>query len=83
MGETLADGFNHHEDLNWRSLFWDKYPQNHGVKLENQIKGNNDFFYWYMHRYYKKEAKYNIVQDRVKEYFRYLTKDPEIIFDLG
>ena len=36
-----------------------------------------------MHRYYKKEPQYNIVLERLAEYFKYLTNDPEAMFDAG
>lgn len=84
FGKCLSlDGGAGYEDLNWRSLFWTKFSQYHGAKLENLIKGDNDFFHWYMHRYYKKEPKYNIVQDRMKQYFREFTGDDKVIFDAG
>ena len=84
FGKCLSlDGGAGYEDLNWRSLFWDKYPEYHGSKLENQIKSNNDFFHWYMHRYHKKDPKFNIVQDRMKVYFRELSGDGKVIFDVG
>lgn len=84
-GITLAlDGHNHYEDLQWKSIFWDKYPQYDESIWDNNWKDKNThFFHWYMQRYYKKDPKYNVVQDRMKEYFRYLTQDPEIVFDVG
>lgn len=84
FGNCLSlDGGAGYEELNWRSTFWTKYPQYHGSKLDNLIKGDNDFLHWYMHRYHKKDPKYNIVQDRMVQYFRELTGDNEVIFDAG
>ena len=77
------DGSSRYEELNWRSLFRDKFTEYHGSIIENWLTKDTHFLHWYMHRYYKKEPKYNTVQDRMKEYFRYLTQDPEIIFDAG
>ena len=72
-----------YEELNWRSLFWDKYPEYHGANLENQISRNNDFFHWYMQRYDKKDPKYKVIQERMKEYFSEITGDESVIFDAG
>lgn len=84
FGKCLSlDGGAGYEDLQWRSLFWNKYPQYHGSISENWKTKDTHFFHWYLHRYYKKEPKYNVVQDLMKEYFRYLTQDSEIIFDAG
>lgn len=79
---TLAlDGNNHYEELNWRMTFWQAHPEFHGTIVENMM--DNWFFSWYMTKYSKKDEKYSIIQDRLKEYFRFLTKDPKIIFDVG
>ena len=79
---TLAlDGFNHYEELNWRSTFWLKHPEFHGSIWENMT--DNWFFSCYMTKYYKKEDRFRIIQNRMKDYFRYLTNDPDILFSAG
>lgn len=80
-GRLLSFSYDTGLNCNWRNCFWNEYPQYHGSNWKNWRE--NYFYTWYFLRYYKKDAKYNLVQDRVKEYFRFLTKDPEIIFDLG
>lgn len=80
-GEAVHDGKCGYDELNWRGRFWNRYPEFHGSKPENTK--DNMAFSWYMHRYHKKDSKYNILQDRLRDYFRYLTQDPDIFFDAG
>lgn len=75
------DGGAGYTEMNWRTCFWNEYPEFHGSKLENIHEV--DFFEWYFHRYHKKNPKYNVVTDRLKEYFRQLTGDSAIVFDVG
>lgn len=79
---SLNDGAGY-EELNWRSLFWNKYPEYHVSIIENWKTKDTHFFHWYMERYHKKDPKYNVVQDRMKDYFREITGDESVIFDVG
>ena len=81
-GRTLSlNGKFKNPELNWRNCFWNKYPEYDGSKIENFREDN--FFNWYFHRYSKKDPKYNVVTDRLRDYFRYLTGDSDIVFDVG
>lgn len=81
-GKTLSlDGGAGYTELNWRSCFWNKHPEYDGSKIENFHE--EIFFNWYFHRYSKKDSKYNVVTDRLRDYFRNLTGDSKVIFDVG
>lgn len=81
-GRTLSlDGGAGYIELNWSSCFWKKHPEFDGSKQENYI--DDYFFNWYFHRYYKKNPKYLVVTDRIRDYFRYLTGNSDVVFDVG
>lgn len=81
-GRTLSlDGKSGYMELSCLYCFWNKYPQYHPSKIENI--GEELFFNWYFHRYIGKTPKYFIVTDRLRDYFRYLTQDEDIVFDVG
>lgn len=81
-GKTLSlDGGAGYTELTWRSCFWKRYPEFDGSKVENFME--DIYLNWYFQRHYDKEAKYFIVVDRIRDYFRELTGDPDIVFDVG
>lgn len=81
-GKTLSlNGAAGYIELNWKYCFQNKHPEFRASAMD--YYNEHFFFNWYFHRYYKKEARYNIITDRLRDYFRYLTGDSEIIFDVG
>lgn len=81
-GKTLSlNSQGGYRELNWRGCFWNEFPEFHGVNM-NHFEDNH-FFHWYFYRYHKKDSKYNIVTDRLRDYFKQLTGDSDIVFDVG
>lgn len=81
-GQTLTlDGSAGYTEMDFQMTFWQKHPEFHTSETANI----SDFFFfnWYFHRYRKKEDKYKIVQNRLIDYFRELTRDQNVILDLG
>lgn len=87
FGKTLSlnagviDKENFYTPLNLRECFFRKYPEYH----PSTFNYGKDWHFFSLHflRYYKKNEKYKIVEERVKEQFRLVADDPEIILDLG
>ncbi len=75
------DGGAAYIELNWRNCFWNMFPQYHGAMTENASE--EMFFNWYFQRYHKKESKYHTVTDRLRDYFKHLTGDEDVVFDVG
>lgn len=81
-GRTLSlDSGAGYTELSYMYCFWNKHPQYHPSNIE--YISEDIFFNWYFHRYFNKSAKYFLVTDRLRDYFRYLTMDDDIVFDVG
>lgn len=70
-----------HKELNWRRCFWKKFPEFDGSKIENYSDERS--LSWYFQRYRKKNPQYYIVTDRIREHFRDITGDSDIVLDVG
>ena len=81
-GRTLTlDGSAGYTEMDFHMTFWQKHAEFHTSESANI--SDYFFFNWHFHRYRKKEEKYKIVQIRLIDYFRELTRDQNVILDVG
>lgn len=72
----------------WRSLLEFRYPHLYDGYNPDYVRkmteiGDFSLYHNYFSRYLNCREPYNFVADRVREYFKELTGDPEVYFSLG
>lgn len=72
----------------WHTLLRCEYPHlydNYTPEYKRTATKMTDFsaYNWYFWRYMNGREPYNYIAIRVRDYFRMLTNDPEVLFSLG
>jgi len=83
--DSEGNGFGTYE---WEDMIRCEYPHLYDKYTPDYVKtsvemGDFRHYHWYFTRVFNQQEPYDFIANKVRDYFRMLTDDPDVLFSLG